>query len=87
MQLYLNLPQIPLPLENVCEQLSETDRAATVQALAQLLAKAVMAESSREENDVREPEIAYNTLCGPEMDRLRPGNTYLWARNESKSKG
>lgn len=50
MQLYLNFPQTPLPLEGVWEQLSEDDRAAALEALAQLLAKAAMAETTREES-------------------------------------
>jgi hypothetical protein len=51
MQLYLNLPQIPLPLESIWEQLSESDRAAALEALAKLLARAVMAETKQEKND------------------------------------
>jgi hypothetical protein len=47
-QLYLNFPQIPLPLEGVWEQLSEDDQAAALEALAQLIAKATIAEAEKE---------------------------------------
>jgi hypothetical protein len=47
-QLYLNLPQIPLPLDGVWEQLSADDRADALEALAQLLAKAAMDETTQE---------------------------------------
>lgn len=49
MQLYLNFPQIPLPLEGIWEQLNEDDRAAALEALAQLIAKAAPAEADKEE--------------------------------------
>ena len=49
MQLYLNFPQIPLPLEGVWEQLNKDDQAAALEALAQLIAKAAMAEADKEE--------------------------------------
>ncbi len=48
MQLYLNFPQIPLPLEAVWEQLSEDDQAAALDALAQLMAKTAIAETDEE---------------------------------------
>jgi hypothetical protein len=47
-QLYLNLPQIPLPLDGVWEQLSADDQAAALEALAQLLAKAAMDATTQE---------------------------------------
>ncbi len=50
MQLYLNLPQIPLPLDGVWEQLNEVDQAAALEALAQLLAKAALDETMREQS-------------------------------------
>ncbi len=50
MQLYLNFPQIPLPLEAVWEQLSEDDQAAALEALAQLIAKTAIAETDEEES-------------------------------------
>ncbi len=50
MQLYLNFPQIPLPLDGVWEQLSEDDRAAALETLAKLLAKAAMDEEAREKD-------------------------------------
>ncbi len=50
MQLYLNFPQIPLPLDDVWERLSADDQAAALEALAQLLAKAAMDETTREES-------------------------------------
>ena len=50
MQLHLNFPPIPLPLEGVWEQLSEDDRTAALEALAQLLAKTASAEADPEEN-------------------------------------
>ena len=50
MQLYLNLPQIPLPLDGVWEQLSEDHQAAALEALAPLIAKAARAASDAEEN-------------------------------------
>ena len=49
MQLYLNFPQIPLPLEGVWEQLSEDDQAAALDALAQMIAKTVVTETNEEE--------------------------------------
>jgi len=49
-QLYLNFPQIPLPLEEVWEQLSEDDQAAALEALAQLIAKTTIAETDEEES-------------------------------------
>ncbi len=51
MQLYLNLLQIPLPLKSVWEQLSERDQTAALEALADLLAKAVMAEVIQEKSN------------------------------------
>lgn len=48
MQLYLNFPQIPLPLEGVWEQLNEEDQAAALEALAPLIAKAAIAELDKE---------------------------------------
>lgn len=51
MQLYLNLPQIPLPLESVWEQLSESEQGVALEALAKLLAKAVMAETKQEKSN------------------------------------
>ena len=50
MQLYLNFPQIPLPLEGVWEQLNKDDRAAALETLAQLLAKAAMEETTQEKS-------------------------------------
>ncbi len=50
MQLYLNFPQIPLPLEGVWEQLSEDDQAAALDALAQMIAKTVVTETNKEES-------------------------------------
>lgn len=41
-QLHLNFPQLPLPHEEVWAQLSDADRAAALQALAQLIAKAAL---------------------------------------------
>jgi hypothetical protein len=49
-QLYLHFPQIPLPLEGVWEQLSEADQAAALEALAQLIAKAAIAELDKEQS-------------------------------------
>jgi len=49
-QLYLNLPQLPLPLEAVWEQLNEDDRAAALETLAQLLAKAAREETTQEKS-------------------------------------
>ncbi len=40
MQLHLNFPQLPLPHEEVWAQLNDADRAAALQALAQLITKA-----------------------------------------------
>jgi len=48
MQLYLNFPQIPLPLEAVWEQLSEDDQAAALEALAKLIAKTTITETDEE---------------------------------------
>ena len=42
MQLNLNFPQLPLPHEEVWAQLSDADRAAVLQALAELIAKAAL---------------------------------------------
>ena len=42
MQLTLNFPQLPLPHEEVWAQLSDADRAAALQALAQLITKAAL---------------------------------------------
>ena len=50
MQLYLNFPQLPLPLEGVWEQLSEDDQAAALDALAQMIAKTVITETDEEES-------------------------------------
>ncbi len=50
MQLYLNFPQIPLPLEGLWEQLNEEDQAATLEALALLIAKAAIAELEKEQS-------------------------------------
>ena len=48
----LNLfPQIPLPHEEVWEQLSETDRSALLEALAQLMTKAAAAPTEEENGD------------------------------------
>jgi len=48
----LNLfPQIPLPHEEVLEQLSEKDRSALLEALAQLMAKAAVAPVEEENGD------------------------------------
>jgi hypothetical protein len=41
-QLHLNFPQLPLPHEAVWAQLSDADRAAALQALAELIAKAAL---------------------------------------------
>ncbi len=49
-QLYLNFPQIPLPLDGVWEQLREDHQAAALEALAPLIAKAARAASDAEEN-------------------------------------
>ena len=50
MQLYLNFPQIRLPLEGIWEQLNEDDRAAALETLAQLIAKAAPAEADQEKS-------------------------------------
>ena len=50
MQLNLNLPELPLPHEEVWAQLSDADRAAALQALAQLITKAAL-EVEQEVND------------------------------------
>ena len=50
MQLDLNCPQIPLPLERVWEQLNEDEQAAALEALAHLIAKAAIAELDKEQN-------------------------------------
>lgn len=50
MQLHLNLPELPLPHEEVWAQLSDADRAAALQALAQLILKAAL-EVEQEVND------------------------------------
>ena len=42
MQLHLNFPQLPLPHQEVWAQLSDADRAAALQALAQLITKAAL---------------------------------------------
>ena len=42
MQLHLNFPQLPLPHEEVWAQLSDADRAAALQALAELITKAAL---------------------------------------------
>jgi hypothetical protein len=49
-QLYLNFPQIPLPLQGVWEQLNEHDQAAALEALAPLIAKAAIAEADKEQS-------------------------------------
>jgi hypothetical protein len=49
-QLYLNCPQIPLPLEGIWEQPNEDDRAAALETLAQLLAEAAMEETTQEKS-------------------------------------
>jgi hypothetical protein len=49
-QLTLNFPQLPLPHEEVWAQLSDADRAAALQALAQLITKAAL-EVEPEVND------------------------------------
>ena len=50
MQLNLTSPQLPLPHEEVWAQLSDADRAAALQALAQLITKAAL-EVEQEVND------------------------------------
>ena len=50
MQLYLNFPQIPLPIEAVWEQLNEDDQGAALEALALLIAKAAIAEADKEQS-------------------------------------
>lgn len=50
MQLHLKLPQLPLPLEEVWVQLSTDDQVAALEALAQLIAKAAIAEEDKEES-------------------------------------
>ena len=50
MQLHLNFPQLPLPHEEVWAQLSDAERAAALQALAQLIAKAAL-DVEQEAND------------------------------------
>jgi hypothetical protein len=48
-QLYLNFPQLPLPLEAVWEQLEANEQAAALEVLAQLLTKATMEEATQEQ--------------------------------------
>ena len=50
MQLNLNFPPLPLPHEEVWAQLSDADRAAALQALAQLITKTAL-EVEQEVND------------------------------------
>ena len=50
MQLHLNFPQLPLSHEEVWAQLSDADRAAALQALAQLITKAAL-DVEQEVND------------------------------------
>ena len=50
MQLHLNFPQLPLPHEEVWAQLSDADRAAALQALAELITKAAL-DVEQEAND------------------------------------
>jgi hypothetical protein len=49
-QLNLNFPQLPLPHEEVWAQLSDADRVAALQALAELIAKAAL-DVEQEAND------------------------------------
>jgi len=49
-QLNLNFPKLPLPRQEVWAQLSDADRAAALQALAQLILKAAL-EVEQEVND------------------------------------
>jgi hypothetical protein len=49
-QLTLNFPELALPHEEVWAQLSDADRAAALQALAQLITKAAL-EVEQEAND------------------------------------
>ena len=51
MQLNLNFPQLPLPHEEVWAQLSDADRAAALQALAQLITKAALDVEPEVNND------------------------------------
>ena len=50
MQLNLNFPKLPLPRQAVWAQLSDADRAAALQALAELIAKAAL-DVVQEAND------------------------------------
>ena len=50
MQLHLNFPQLPLTHQEVWAQLSDADRAAALQALAELIAKAAL-DLVQEAND------------------------------------
>jgi len=50
-QLNLNFPQLPLPHEEVWEQLNEAERAAALQALAQLITKAALDVEPEVNND------------------------------------
>ena len=51
MQLNLNFPQLPLPHEEVWAQLSNADRAAALQALAQLITKVALEVEPQEASD------------------------------------
>lgn len=51
MQLNLNFPQLPLPHEEVWAQLSDADRAAALQALAQLITKAALGVEQEADDD------------------------------------
>ncbi|MGB5641405.1 MAG: hypothetical protein WBM63_20040 [Sedimenticolaceae bacterium] len=51
MQLNLNFPQLPLPHEEVWAQLSDADRAAALQALAQLITKAALDVEQEADDD------------------------------------
>jgi hypothetical protein len=50
-QLTLNFPELALPHQEVWAQLSNADRAAALQALAQLIAKAALDEEPQEASD------------------------------------
>ncbi|MCP3884769.1 MAG: hypothetical protein GY700_04695 [Propionibacteriaceae bacterium] len=50
MQLNLNFPKLPLPHQEVWAQLSDADRAAALQALAELITKAAL-DVEQEAND------------------------------------
>jgi hypothetical protein len=49
-QLNLNFPKLPLPHQEVWAQLSDAERAAALQALAELIAKAAL-DVEQEAND------------------------------------